>query len=84
MARTGLPEGQVRKAFELGTNIFSEGLRNGKGGRFLADDGKPYAPAPKVGYVRLTEKGATVDPIIAGRIAAAREARKAAARKGAK
>lgn len=58
MVRTGLPETQVRRAFELATNIQSEGLRNGKGGRFLEDNADAYAPAPKVGWVRRLEDGA--------------------------
>lgn len=52
MARTGLPEGQVRACFTEATNVQSEGLRNGKGGRFLQDNAEAYAPAPKVGWVR--------------------------------
>lgn len=71
MVRTGLPETQVRRAFELATNVFSEGLRNGKGGRFLANNAEAYAPAPKVGWVRKAESGAPLPAeIVAGLVKA--------------
>ncbi len=57
MARTGLPEGQVRGCFTAATNVQSEGLRNGRGGRYLQGNAEAYKPAPKVGWVRPTEAG---------------------------
>lgn len=70
MARTGLPEVQVRRAFEQGTNVFSEGLRNGKGGRFLQDNAEAYAPAPKVGWVRTADGASLPNEIKQGLIKA--------------
>lgn len=58
MARTGVAEGQVRKLFTEKTNVYSEGLRNGKGGRFYQGNAEAYDPAPKVGWVRKAEASA--------------------------
>lgn len=71
MARTGLPEGQVRACFTQATNVQSEGLRNGKGGRYFQDNAEAYAPAPKVGWVRPTEAGVRLPAeILAGLVEA--------------
>lgn len=41
-ALTGLPESRIRKTFEQYTGVDSEGLRMGKGGRWLNDDQSFY------------------------------------------
>jgi hypothetical protein len=71
MARTGLTETSCRKLFEQKTGVFSEGLRNGKGGRFLGGNAEAYAPAPKVGWVRKADAEASLPAeIVAGLLAA--------------
>lgn len=40
--KAGVPESRVRKLFKEHTSIRSEGLRNGKGGRFLRDEEAYY------------------------------------------
>lgn len=60
MARTGLTEGSARKLFTMKTNVHSEGLRNGKGGRFYQGNAEAYEPAPKVGWVRKTDAEAAL------------------------
>lgn len=40
--RFGMPESRVRKTFEQKANIHSDGLRIGKGGRFVEDRGEYY------------------------------------------
>lgn len=71
MSLCGVPEGRVRAGFEVKTNVFSEGLRNGKGGRFLAGNAEAYAPAPKVGWVRKAEPSAILPAeIMAGLVKA--------------
>jgi hypothetical protein len=67
MARTGLPEGQVRACFTQATNVQSEGLRNGHGGRYLQGNAEAYKPAPPVGWVRPNE-GATLPAEILARL----------------
>lgn len=42
MQRFGVSEGIVRKAFKVATGTKSEGLRNGKGGRWLLDEPALY------------------------------------------
>lgn len=54
--RCDLPESRVRKLFTLHTNVRHDGLRIGKGGRFVQDEGAYYTgPNRKTGVV--TPKG---------------------------
>lgn len=51
--RFNRPEGQVRRWFKEATGTKSEGLRNGKGGRWLMDEARLYAGDREVTGITL-------------------------------
>lgn len=57
--RFGMPESRVRKHFREEANVYDTGLRIGKGGRFMEDNGELYeGEAAKVGVIRVRGEGA--------------------------